>query len=109
MEKSWARTKRIRPFQPQETEISAQASRTVEIPDIKLHLGDLHLRLLACRRYVSYRRSHSDEVSAPDAARGFGHELELGPLLLLGYEIAFGGGSETALRADREVFDRNES
>jgi hypothetical protein len=47
--------------------------------------------------------------SAPDLAGGVGGQLQFGPLLFFGEEIAFGGGSEAALRADREIFERNET
>jgi hypothetical protein len=47
--------------------------------------------------------------SGPDLARGVRYELELGPLLILGEEIPFCGGSKAALRADREIFQRNEA
>src|ERR1700733_14532977 len=49
------------------------------------------------------------ETSAPDASRGIGDQLQLCPLLLFGEEIAFGGGSETALRADRKILERDKA
>ena len=49
------------------------------------------------------------ETSAPDASRSIGDQLQLCPLLLFGEEIAFGGGSETALRADRKILERDKA
>ena len=42
---------------------------------------------------------------APNAADGFGDELQLGPLVFFGEEISFGGRGKTALRAERQIFE----
>ena len=45
---------------------------------------------------------------APNLVRDFDGEAELGPLLLLGQDVAFLGGSKAALRRYRELVERRE-
>jgi hypothetical protein len=48
-------------------------------------------------------------ASAPDLFRGIGDKFQLRPLLSFVEEIAFSRRSETTLRTDGEIFQRNES
>src|SRR6267142_2850181 len=44
----------------------------------------------------------------PHLVRDFDREAELGPLLLLGQDVAFLGRSKAALRRDRELVERRD-
>jgi hypothetical protein len=47
--------------------------------------------------------------AAPDLSGSFNDQLQLGPLLFFGQEVAFHGGSEAALRAECELLKRKEA
>src|SRR5690348_14269985 len=55
-----------------------------------------------CRMLVLRRAAH-----LPHAARGVRHQAQLGPLVFFGEKVALRGGSKAALRAERQVFQRN--
>ena len=48
-------------------------------------------------------------VQPQTSSGGFNDKLQLGPLLFFGQEVAFHGGSESALRAERELLERKEA
>src|SRR5580658_1436626 len=48
-------------------------------------------------------------VLAPDAASDVCNETQLGPLFFFGEQISFHGGGEAALRAEREIFQREKA